>query len=54
MPGATIRCVESFYNRKLNQKNATVAHCALARKLSRAAYYIQKDQVVFDETRLFS
>src|SRR3990172_12437188 len=44
----------SFYNRKLNQRNATVAHCALARKLSRAAYYIQKDQVVFDETRLFS
>jgi transposase len=44
----------SFYNRKLNQKNAIVAHCALARKLSRAAYYIQKDQVVFDETQLFS
>jgi len=44
----------SFYNRKLSQKNATVAHCALARKLSRAAYYIQKDQVAFDETRLFS
>jgi transposase len=44
----------SFYNRKLSQKNATVAHCALARKLSRAAYYIQKDQGVFDETRLFA
>jgi transposase len=43
----------SFYNRKLNQKNATVAHCALARKLSRAAYYIQKDQEVFKEDLLF-
>ena len=44
----------SFYNRKLQQNNGKVAHCALARKLSRAAYYIQKDQVVFDETQLFS
>ena len=44
----------TFYNRKLQQKNGKVAHCALARKLSRAAYYIQKDQVVFNETLLFS
>ena len=44
----------AFYNRKLQQKNATVAHCALAHKLARAAYYILRDQVVFDETKLFA
>jgi transposase len=44
----------TFYNRKLRQRNATVAHCALAHKLARAAYYILRDQVIFDETKLFS
>jgi len=44
----------SFYNRKLQQKNGAVAHCALARKLARAAYYVLKDQVVYQERKLFS
>jgi transposase len=44
----------AFYNRKLQQKNATVAHSALARKLARAAYWILRNQEVFDETKLFS
>lgn len=43
-----------FYDRKLRQKNAKVAHVALARKLGRAAYYIQRDQEVFEEAKMFS
>jgi len=42
-----------FYNRKLNQKNRMVAHNALAHKLARAAYYIIRDKVPFDEKKLF-
>jgi transposase len=42
-----------FYNRKLNQSNTAVAHNALAHKLTRAAYYILRDHVDFDETKLF-
>ena len=43
-----------FYNRKLNQSNAAVAHNALAHKLARAAYYIMRDNVAFDEAKLFA
>lgn len=43
----------SFYNRKLNRTNLMVAHNALAHKLARAAYYIMRDNVVFDEARLY-
>jgi transposase len=42
-----------FYNPKLNQSNAAVAHSALAHKFTRAAYYILRDNVDFDETKLF-
>gem|GEM_PF-160491 len=42
-----------FYNRKLNQTNASVAHNALAHKLARAAYYIMRDQVEFEEAKMF-
>jgi transposase len=43
----------AFYNRKLNQKNMMVAHNALAHKLARAAYYIMRDTVPFEEAKLF-
>jgi len=43
----------NFYNRKLNQTNACVAHSALAHKLARAAYFIMRDQVVFKEDKMF-
>ncbi len=43
----------NFYNRKLNQTNASVAHNALAHKLARAAYYIIRDHVEFMEDKMF-
>lgn len=42
-----------FYNRKLNQTNASVAHNALAHKLARAGYYIIRDHVEFEEDKMF-
>jgi transposase len=47
------RLSRSFYNRKLSRSNLMVAHNALAHKLARAAYYIMRDNVPFDETRLY-
>lgn len=44
----------AFYNRKAARTNANVAHSALAHKLSRAAYYIMRDDVGYDATKLFS
>jgi transposase len=44
----------TFYNRKLNQGNAAMAHNALAHKLARAAYYIMRDNVSFEEARMFA
>jgi len=43
----------NFYNRKLHERNSPVAHAALANKLSRAAYYIMRDRVPYEEARLF-
>ncbi len=43
-----------FYNRKLNQGNAAMAHNALAHKLARAAYYIMRDNVPFEEAKMFA
>lgn len=42
-----------FYNHKLNQGNAAMAHNALAHKLARAAYYIMRDNVPFEEAKMF-
>jgi len=44
----------AFYNRKLNQGNAAIAHNALAHKLARAAYYIMRDNVPFEEGKMFA
>jgi transposase len=43
-----------FYDRKLRQTNTKVAHNALAHKLARAAYYIMKDHVPYQEDKMFS
>lgn len=44
----------AYYTRKMRQTNFMVAHSALAHKLSRAAYYLMKDQVSFMPEKLFS
>jgi transposase len=43
-----------YYDRKLWKTNGAVAHSALAHKLSRAAYYIMRDGVVFMPEKAFS
>jgi len=43
----------AFYERKKAKRNAAVAIKALAAKLSKAAYYIMRDQVMFDEKKIF-
>jgi len=45
---------KEYYNRKKQKSNFMVAHAALAHKLTRAAYYIMRDQVSFDSNRLFA
>ena len=44
---------QSFYQSKEAKKNNTVAIKALSNKLSKASYYIMRDQVGFDEEKLF-
>jgi transposase len=43
----------AYYQRKMQKTNAVVAHSALAHKLARAAYYVMRDQVPFDQEKLF-
>ena len=43
-----------YYNRKASKTDAMVARATLAHKLSRAAYYIMRDQVPFDANKLFA
>jgi len=42
-----------FYQRKVAKRNAAVATKALANKLARASYYVMRDQVPYDESKLF-
>jgi transposase len=42
-----------YYQRKLARTNSVIATKALAAKLSRAAYFIMRDQVEFDVNRMF-
>ena len=44
----------TFYNRKRSKKNLMIAHNALAHKLARAAYYIMRDNVPFEEAKLYA
>ncbi len=43
-----------YYQRKMKQTNAPIAHNALAHKLVRAAYYIMRDEVTFMPEKAFS
>jgi len=43
----------NFYTRKVRERNGAVAHSALANKLARAAYYIMRDKVPYEEAKLF-
>jgi transposase len=43
----------AYYQRKMQKTNAAVAHSALANKLSRAGYYVMRDQVPFRPEKLF-
>jgi transposase len=45
--------VRGYYNRKMQKTNFMVAHSALSHKLARAAYFIMRDQVVFEPEKLF-
>jgi transposase len=44
----------AFFNRKSSKTNQAVAYCALGHKLARAAYFMMRDQVEFDEQKLFA
>jgi transposase len=45
---------ERFYQRKMAKTNGIVATKALSNKLARASYYVMRDQVPFDEDKLFA
>jgi endo-1,4-beta-D-glucanase Y len=42
-----------FAQRKAAKANHTLAMKALGHKLARASYYVMRDQIEFDPTRLF-
>jgi transposase len=44
---------KAFFNRKAAKTQATLAYAALSHKLARAAYYIMRDNVAFDDKKLF-
>jgi len=43
----------SYFNRKAAKTNINIAYGALSNKLSKASYYIMRDQVPFDHEKLF-
>ena len=45
--------IRRYYQRKAAKTNGVVALKAISRKLSRASYYIMRDQVGYDPNRLF-
>jgi len=45
--------VQSFYKSKKAKKNGVVAIKALSNKLTRASYYVMRDQVPYDASKLF-
>jgi transposase len=45
---------KAFFNRKSAKRNRMVANGALAHKLARASYYIMRDGVGFDSSKLFA
>jgi transposase len=45
--------VQRYYQRKAAKTNGVVAIKAISHKLSRASYYIMRDQMVYDANKLF-
>jgi transposase len=45
---------QSFYQRKMAKAGGIVATKALSNKVARASYYVMRDQVPFDEDKLFA
>ena len=43
----------TYYNRKMQKTNFMVAHNALAHKLARAAYFVMRDEVIFQPKKIF-
>jgi transposase len=44
--------IRAWYNRKASRTNRMIAHSALSHKLSRAVYYILRDQAPFETEKL--
>jgi transposase len=44
--------IKAWFDRKVSRTSRMCAHAALSHKLARAAYYIMRDQVPFDNKRL--
>jgi len=44
---------QKFYQKKMAKSNGAVATKALANKLARASYFVMRDRVPFDESRVF-
>jgi len=44
---------QRFFQRKMSKSNRVLATKALANKLTKATYYIMRDQLVFDAAKLF-
>jgi transposase len=44
---------QSFYNRKKSKRNGIVAIKALSNKLARASYYMMRDKVPYDASKMF-
>jgi transposase len=45
--------IDRYYQKKMAKTNKAVAAKAISSKLARASYYVLRDQVAYDETRLF-
>lgn len=45
---------KAFYNKKASKNKTSVAYAALSNKLTRAAFYIMRDSVDFDSSKLFA
>ena len=46
--------IKYFFDRKCARTNKIVAFKACAHKLARAAFYVMRDRVAFDEARAFA
>jgi len=45
--------IQRFYQRKKAKRNGIVAIKALSNKLARASYYVMRDQVAYESSKLF-